>query len=165
MIEILLIITPAQRSCKGVYQFHSVPLSVCPSIRPASCVCSVALIVLVGSISYWYILSSNFRKCVACKVFCKRLKFAFLVIFLKFVNFDFVLFWLGIWCEPRVWVFMVRRGVSQNAGVLVVLVAIYYMRSETALTSKYTRACWKCVLFYVPLFSPVWEAKMFWALL
>ena len=44
--------------------------------------------------------------------------------FFKICNFDFVLFWLGIWCESLVWVIMGRRGVSQNAGVLVVLVAI-----------------------------------------
>ena len=50
------------RSCKGVYWF----LSVHPS--PASCVRSVAPTVLVGSISYLYILSSDFRRCVACKV-------------------------------------------------------------------------------------------------
>ena len=37
----------------------------------------------------------------------------------KICNFDFVLFWLGIWCESLVWVIMGRRGVSQNAGVLV----------------------------------------------
>ena len=35
---------------------------------------------------------------------------------------DFVLFWLGIWCESLVWVIMGRRGLSQNAGILVVLV-------------------------------------------
>ena len=39
--------------------------------------------------------------------------------FLKICNFYFVLFWLGIWCEPLVWVIMGRWGVSQNAGVLV----------------------------------------------
>ena len=43
--------------------------------------------------------------------------------FYKICNFDFVLFWLGIWCESLVWVIMGRRGVSQNAGVLVVLVS------------------------------------------
>ena len=42
--------------------------------------------------------------------------------FFKIRNFDFVLFWLGIWCESLVWVIMGWRGVSQNAGVLVVLV-------------------------------------------
>ena len=38
----------------------------------------------------------------------------------KLCNFDFVLFWLGIWCESLVWVIMRRRGVSQNAVVLVI---------------------------------------------
>ena len=32
------------------------------------------------------------------------------------------MFWLGIWCESLVWVIMGRRGVSQNVGILVVLV-------------------------------------------
>ena len=50
------------RSSKGVYWF----LSVHPS--PASCVRSVAPTCLVGSISYLHILSSDFRRCVACKV-------------------------------------------------------------------------------------------------
>ena len=45
--------------------------SVCPSVRPASRVRSVVPTVLVGSISYSYILSSNFRRCVVCKVSCK----------------------------------------------------------------------------------------------
>ena len=36
---------------------------------------SAAPTVLVGSISYLYILSSNFRRCVACKVSCKISKF------------------------------------------------------------------------------------------
>ena len=44
-------------------------------------------------------------------------------IFASFLNFDFVLFWLGIWRESLVGVIMGQRGVSQNAGVLVVLVA------------------------------------------
>ena len=43
-----------------------VPLrpSLCPSVRPASRVRSLAPTVLVGSFSYLYILSSNFRWCV-----------------------------------------------------------------------------------------------------
>ena len=72
-----LIIPLAQRSCWGVYWFHSVR----PSIHPSSHVRSVAPTVLVGSISYLYILSSNFRWCVACKVSCKFSKFEFLAIF------------------------------------------------------------------------------------
>ena len=69
-----VIIPPAQRSCWGVYWFHSIRLSFCPSVRPsirpsvhpsvrpASRVHSVAPTVLVGYISYRYILSSNFRR-------------------------------------------------------------------------------------------------------
>ena len=45
----------------------SVRPSVCPSVRPASRVRSVAPTVLVGSISCLYILSGNFRRCVACR--------------------------------------------------------------------------------------------------
>ena len=44
--------------------------------------------------------------------------------FFKICNFDFVLFWLGIWCESLVWVIMGRRGVSQNTGILVVLASL-----------------------------------------
>ena len=108
-----------------VYWFHSVRPFVCPSVhlsvRPSSRVRSVTPTVLVGSISYLYILSSNFRRCVECNVFCKISRFEFLAIF-KICNFDFVLFWLGIWCESLVWVIMGWQGVSQNAGILVVLV-------------------------------------------
>ena len=62
---------PPNKVVWGVYWFHSVRLSVRPCVRPASCVRSVASTVLVGSISYLYILSSNFRMCVGCKVSCK----------------------------------------------------------------------------------------------
>ena len=72
--------------------------SVHPSVCPASRVHSVAPTVLVGSISYLYNLSSNFRKCVTCKFSGKISKFEFLAFFI-ICNFDFVLFWLGIWCE------------------------------------------------------------------
>ena len=116
-------------SCRGVYWFHSVHPSVCPSVRPASRVCSVAPTVLVGSISYLHIWSSNVIRYVLCKVTCKIRKFEFF----KICNFDFVLFWLGIWCESLVWVIMGQcvcvwgggggggegRGYFQNTGVLV----------------------------------------------
>ena len=54
----------------------SVHLSVCPSVRPSicpsicgrNCVCSVSSTMLAGSISYLHILSSNFRRCVACSL-------------------------------------------------------------------------------------------------
>ena len=55
-------------------------VSLRPSVRPASRVRSVALTILVGSISYLYFLSSNFRRCVVCKVYCKISKLEFLAI-------------------------------------------------------------------------------------
>ena len=49
----------------------SVRPSICPSVSPTFRVCSVAPTVLVGSISYLYILLSHFRRCDTCKAFCK----------------------------------------------------------------------------------------------
>ena len=58
--------------------------SVCPSVHLsvhfASFVCSVVPTVLVGSISYLYNWSSNFRRCVMCKVSCQISKFECLAI-------------------------------------------------------------------------------------
>ena len=48
----------------GVCWFHLVRLSVCGQNR----VRSVSSTILVGSISYLHILSSNLRRCVACNV-------------------------------------------------------------------------------------------------
>ena len=76
-----IFIPPTQQSCWGVYWFHSVRPFVCLSVRPASRVRSVAPTVLVGSISYLYILSSSFRRCVVCKLSCKISRFEFLAIF------------------------------------------------------------------------------------
>ena len=103
----------------------SVRPSVRPSVCPASRVPSLAPTVLVGPFSYFYILSSNFRRCVLCKVTCKIWNFGN---FFKICNFDFVFFWLGIWCESLVWLILGRWGVvSQNAGILVVLVIPDYV--------------------------------------
>ena len=54
---------------RRVYWFHLVRLSVCGQNR----VCSVSSTILIGSISYLHILSSNFRRCVACNV-CSNIK-------------------------------------------------------------------------------------------
>ena len=86
---------------RGVYWHHLVRLSVCGQNR----VRSVSSTILIGSISYLHILSSNFRRCVACNA---RFKIQ------KFVNFDFVFFWLGIQYDSMVWVTMRRRGVSSE---------------------------------------------------
>ena len=63
------------------YLYQICNTEVRPSVRPASRVRSVAPRVLVGSISYLYILSNNFLRCVTCKVYCKILKFEYLAIF------------------------------------------------------------------------------------
>ena len=74
-VEIYLIIPPASTKLKGgVYWFHLVRLSVCGQNR----VPSVSSTILMGSISYLHILSSNFRRCVTCNVCFKILKFEIL---------------------------------------------------------------------------------------
>ena len=60
---------------RGVYLFHLVRLSVCGQNR----VRSVSITIFVRSISYLHILSSNFRRCVACNVCLKVQKFEILV--------------------------------------------------------------------------------------
>ena len=65
--------TPASTKLKGgilVSPFLSVRLSVCGQ----NCVRSVSSTILVGSISYLHILSSNLRRCVMCNVCFKMRK-------------------------------------------------------------------------------------------
>ena len=64
---------------RGVYWYHLVRLSVCGQNR----VCSVSSTILIGSISYLHILSSNFRRCVACNAHFKIQKFEILANFLN----------------------------------------------------------------------------------
>ena len=97
----------------------SVCLSVCPSVSPASRVHSLAPTVLVGSISNLYQATSEGVSLV--KLLEKFHNLNFWQLF-KICSFDFVLFWLRICCESLVWVIMGWRGVSQNAGILVILV-------------------------------------------
>ena len=80
----------------------SVRPPVRPSVLPAFHVRSVAPTVLVGSISYLYILSHV-------KFIAKFRNLNFLQFF-KFCNFDFVLFLLWIWYDSQVWVIMGRWG-------------------------------------------------------
>ena len=65
----------------------------CPSVRPTSRVRSVAPTVLVGSISYLYILSRN-RWCDACNVSCAISKYEFSA-FLKLITLTLSCFDLG----------------------------------------------------------------------
>ena len=57
-----------------IYWYHLVRLSVCGQNR----VRSVSSTILIGSISYLHILSSNFRRCVACNARFKIQKFEIL---------------------------------------------------------------------------------------
>ena len=66
---------------RGVYWFHVVRLPVCLSVCGQNHVRSVSSTILVISILYLHILSSNFRKCVMCKGYCKIPKFEFLANF------------------------------------------------------------------------------------
>ena len=76
----------------GVYWFHSFH----PSVHPASYVRSVAHTVLVGSISYLYILSSNFRRCRVL-IFLQNNK---ILIFGKFLKFAI----LTLSCFDLMWI-------------------------------------------------------------
>ena len=48
---------------RGVYGFHFVCLSICPSVCRPNHVRSVSFTILAVSISYLHILSNNFRRC------------------------------------------------------------------------------------------------------
>ena len=74
--RILHFYTPLTTKLLGVYWFHCIRPSLRLSIRSTSRVRSVAPTVLVGSISYLYIIW-----CVTCRGSCKCSKFAFLAIF------------------------------------------------------------------------------------
>ena len=73
---------------RGVYWFHLVRLSVCGQNR----VRYVSSTIFVGSISYLHILSSKFRRCVACNVCLNVWNFGE---FLKFVTWTLSSFDLG----------------------------------------------------------------------
>ena len=102
---------------RGVYWYHLVLLSVCLSVRLSicgqNCVRFVSSTILMGSISYLHILSSNLRRCVACKACFKITNLKFWRIF-YICNFDLVFLWLGIQYDSMVWVSMRRRGVSSD---------------------------------------------------
>ena len=86
----ILIISPLNE-VEGEYWFHIVRLSVCGQNR----VHSVSSTVLAGSISYLHTLSSNFRRCVACKVVFKIKKIEVLEKKIKFITLTLFCFHLG----------------------------------------------------------------------
>ena len=101
--------TPASTKLKEGYS--GVTLSVCLSVCGQNRVHSVSSTILIGSISYLHILSSNFRRCVVCNVCFENLKFWQI---LEICNFDFVFFWLGIQYDLIGWVIMRQWGVSSE---------------------------------------------------
>ena len=88
---------PLQRSWKGgilVSPCLSVRLSVRLSVCGQNRVRSVSSTILNGSISYLHILSSNFRRCVACKARFKIRKFEFFYYALLYPKPDWTRLWL-----------------------------------------------------------------------
>ena len=87
----------------GVYWFHSVRPSVRPSVTcPSRIPCPLCSFFSSGWIHFIFIhLIKQLQKVCRVQSFLQNFK---------------------IWCESLVWVIMGRQGVSQNAGVLVVLV-------------------------------------------
>ena len=106
----------------GVYWFHFVRRSVRLSVHLSCIPCPLCSTYSSGWIHFIYIhLIKQFLKVCRVSNFSKTFKIWIFWQFFKFCNLlDFVLFWLGIWCQSLVWVIMGR--VFQNAGVLVVLV-------------------------------------------
>ena len=90
--------TPASTKLKGVY--IGFIMSVCPSVRPSIrlWVKSCPLCILNNSrksLSYSYILSSNFRRCIVCKAVFKIQQFEILCKFFRFVILTLSYFDLG----------------------------------------------------------------------
>ena len=114
--KLTIIIPFAKRNCWGYIGFTP---SVCPSVRPSRIPCLLCSTYSSGWIRFIFMhLIRQLKKVCRVYISCKISKLQFLVIF-KICNFDFVFFWLGIWCESLVWVIIRWRRVSQNAGVLV----------------------------------------------
>ena len=83
---------------RGVYWYHLVRLSVCPSVRPSVCP-SVSLSVC----------GQNCVRSVSSRILIGKFWW-----FFKICYFDFVFFWLGIQYDSMVWVIMRWRGVSSE---------------------------------------------------
>ena len=97
--------------------------SVRLSVRPSRIPCPLCSFYSSGWIHFIFMhLIRQLQKVCRMQSFLQNFKIWNFGNLKKNCNFDFMLFWLGIWCESLVWVIMGRRGVSQNAGVLVVLV-------------------------------------------
>ena len=120
--------TPGTTKMLGGILVHSVRPSVRPSICPSCIPCLLCSTYSSGWIHFIFI--HLIKQCQ--KVCCVE---SFLQKFLQNLNFwqffkifNFVLFWLGIWCESLVWVNIGGGGggggggESQNLCILAVLV-------------------------------------------
>ena len=80
----------------------SVRLSVRPSVCGQNRVRSVSPIILVGSISYLHILSSNFGMCVACKTYCNIQTIEFVALFFNLLLWHFLFMsWYLMWITSK----------------------------------------------------------------
>ena len=93
------------RSCWGVYWFHSV--------RPSCIACPLCSAYSSGLIFLIFIhLIKQLQKVCHVKSYLQNLNFRQ---FFKICDFDFVLFWLEIWCESLVWVYHgAAEGISER---------------------------------------------------
>ena len=96
----------------------SVRRSIHPSVRQSTRLWTKSFLLCIFHNTSWihFIfahLIKQLQRCVACEGYCK---------ILEICNCDFVFLWHELWCESLVWVTLGQREVSQNAGVLVVLV-------------------------------------------
>ena len=111
LVRRLYYYTPRTIKLLGVYWFHSLRPSVCPSVRPTSCVRSVAPKVLVGFFHIYTSYQATSEGVSHVKFLAKFQNLNFWQCF-KIYNFDFVLFWLGIWCESLIWIIGPRHGAA-----------------------------------------------------
>ena len=133
-INPILSVTIPPTSTKLKAGYTGITLSVCPSVRPSVCP-SVdkivsALYLQQYSLDPFHICTSYqaTKEGVSRVMPVSKLKnLKFWRIFL-IRNFDFVFFWLGIQYDSMVWVIIRRWGYPPNAGVLVVLVFIRYIK-------------------------------------
>ena len=140
----------ASMRCSLLHSSWDQILQRCPSVCPSVCLSVPHPVSAMYHLQFWldpfhiytsYQATSEGVSCVKFLAKYKKLKFWQ---FFKICNFDIVLFWLGICCESLVWVIMGRQGVSQNEGILVVLIL-------TTLTDKGYNYffVWKMIIFWV----------------
>ena len=103
--------SPTYTHFNKVYWFHLVCLLICWQ----NFVSSVSSTILARSISYLSILSSNFSRCVACKVVFKIQTLWSFGQFFKLVTLTLTMSCLlGIQYESIVWVIMGQRGLLRT---------------------------------------------------